>query len=167
MKKLIGIIAIVLIPSGVFSQKSIDALFEKYSGKDGFVTVSINGNLLKLAAALDDDHEKDRTLPKEISTIRILAQDDDDMKVENFYDLVIKDLDMTGYEEFMNVKKSDQDVRMLVKAQGNKFIEFLLIAGGKDNALIQIKGAMTFDEAKKFAEDAKKDHGTNIVLNKK
>ena len=46
---------------------------------------------------------------------------------------------------------------------GNKFTEFLLIAGGKDNALIQIKGSMTLDEAKKFADDAKKDHGSNIV----
>jgi hypothetical protein len=167
MKKLIGIIAIVLIPSGLFAQKSIDALFEKYSGKDGFVTVSINGSLLKWAASLDDEHDKDNTLPKEISMIRILAQDDDNIKVDNFYDLVIKDLDLTAYEEFMNVKESDQDVRMLVKTQGKMFTEFLLIAGGKDNALIQIKGAMTFDEAKKFADDAKKDHGANIVVNKK
>lgn len=63
----------------------------------------------------------------------------------------------------MQVKESDQDVRMLVRTEDNKFTEFLLIVGGKDNALIQIKGAMTFEEAKKFADDAKKDHGVNII----
>jgi DNA primase len=65
----------------------------------------------------------------------------------------------------MTVREADQDVRMLVRMEGNKFTEFLLISGGKDNALIQIKGSMTFDEAKKFAEDAKNDHGTNLVKN--
>jgi DNA-binding protein Fis len=162
MKKLLGIIALIGISALLSGQKSIDALFDKYAGKDGFTTVTINGNLLKLAATLDDDKE-DKSMPKEVTQIRILAQDDDGMKVENFYDLVIKDLDLTKYEEFMQVKESNQDVRMLVRTEDNKFTEFLLIVGGKDNALIQIKGAMTFEEAKKFADDAKKDHGANII----
>jgi hypothetical protein len=37
--------------------------------------------------------------------------------------------------------------------------------GGKDNALIQIKGSMSFEEAKKFAEDARKNHG--VTFNEK
>jgi hypothetical protein len=45
------------------------------------------------------------------------------------------------------------------------FKEFLLIVGGKDNALIQIKGNMTFKEAKEFADGAKKDHGMNLLNN--
>ena len=165
MKKIYGIIVIALFTTTIYAQKSIDALFDKYSGKDGFVTVTINGNLLKLAASLDDDEDSD--IPKEISSIRILAQDEDYKgTVENFYDLVIKDLDVSKYEEFMTVKESNQDVRMLVRMEGNKFTEFLLIVGGEDNALIQIRGNMTLDEAKKFADDAKKDHGTNLMINK-
>jgi hypothetical protein len=166
MKKYLGIIALVMFSSALNAQKSIDALFEKYAGKDGFVTVTINGNLLKLAATLDKE-DKGGSMPKDIALIRILAQDDDNMKVDNFYDLVIKDIDLSQYEEFMRVKESDQDVRMLVKTDGNLFKEFLLIAGGKDNALIQIKGSMTFEEAKKFAENAKKEHGANIMVNQK
>jgi len=166
MKKIIGFFAIVFISAGAYGQKSIDGLFAKYSGKDGFVTVSINGNLLKLAASLDDDH-KDDTMPKDITMIRILTQDDDAVKLDNFYDLVIKDIDLSQYEEFMKITESGQNVSMLVKTNGNKFTEFLLIAGGKDNALIQIKGIMTFEEAKKFSENAKKEHGANIVVNKK
>ncbi len=59
----------------------------------------------------------------------------------------------------MRVKSTDQDLRMLVRSEGNKFKEFLLITGGKDNAVIQIKGNMTYEDAKKFSDDAKKDHG--------
>jgi hypothetical protein len=163
MKKIFGIIAAVLISVSLSGQKSIDDLFAKYGGKEGFTTVTINGNLLKLASAMDND-EHDKSMPKDISIIRILTQDkESNVKADNFYDAVIKDIDLTKYEEFMRVKDADQDVRMLVRMEGNKFTEFLLISGGKDNALIQIKGSMTFDEAKKFADDAKKDHGSNIV----
>jgi len=165
MKKIIGIIAIAFLSTALFAQKSIDALFEKYGGKDGFVTVTINGNLLALAAALDEDEDSD--IPRNITSIRILAEEEEfNGKVENFHDLVIKDIDLSKYEEFMRIKESNQDVRMLVKTEGDKFSEFLLIVGGEDNALIQIKGNMTLKEAKKFADNAKVEHGTNILKNK-
>jgi len=63
----------------------------------------------------------------------------------------------------MRIKESDQDLRMLVRAQGKTFKEFLLVGGGEDNLLIQIKGEMTFKEAEKFSADAKKNHGLNII----
>lgn len=89
------------------------------------------------------------------------------MKVDNFYDMVIKDIDLNNYEEFMRVKETHQDLRMLVRADGDKFREFLLIAGGDDNALIQIKGNLTLRDAKRFSEDARKDHGTKIYADHK
>jgi hypothetical protein len=152
----------------VYGQRSIDALFDKYAGKDGFTTVTISGNLLKLARCFDnDDDPDDNSIPARLTEIRILSQEDKNLKVENFYDMVIKDLDLNLYEEFMRVKDSDQDVRMLVRTEGKKLKEFLLIAGGEDNALIQIKGDITFDEAKKISEDARKNKGVNIVADQK
>jgi hypothetical protein len=165
MKKSIGIIVLIFVSSLVNAQRTADALFEKYSGRNGFVSVTINGNLLRLAAAIDGDRDDD-ALPKNIKSIRILAQDEDmnsDHSIsENFYDLVSKDLDLTGYEEFMEVKEHDQNVKMLVRTEGNKFTEFLLIVGGHDNALIQIKGSMTMEEARKFSDDARKNHGVTF-----
>ena len=166
MKRLFLFVALTITVTFVYGQKSIDALFERYAGRDGFVTITINGNLLKLAACLENEDDEN-SIPANITEIRILAQEDDNLKVENFYDLVIKDLNLDSYEEFMRVKESDQDLRMLVRSEGNKFKEFLLIAGGEDNALIQIKGNMTYEEAKKFSHDAKKNHGLNIAANQK
>jgi len=163
MKKSIGIIAALLISVAVNGQKSIDELFSKYAGKDGFTTVTINGNLLKLASLFDKE-DSDNSMPVNISTIRILSQEgENDGKVENFYDAVVKDLDLSKYDEFMQVKEKDQELKMLVRTEGKKITEFLLISGGKDNAIIQIKGSMTLDEAKKFAEDAKKEHGSELI----
>jgi basic membrane lipoprotein Med (substrate-binding protein (PBP1-ABC) superfamily) len=166
MKKLLLLLFLTGTLTVAYGQKSIDALFDKYAGRDGFTTVTVNGNLLKLIGCFDDD-EDDDSLPANVTEIRILAQDDDSMEVENFYDQAIKGLNLNQYEEFMRVKESDQDLRMLVRAEGRKFKEFLLIAGGEDNAVIQIKGEMTFAEAKKFSNDAKKNNGLTIVADHK
>lgn len=166
MKRILVFIVLTITATFVYGQKSIDNLFDRYAGKDGFTTVTLNGSLLKLAHCFDEDDDED-SLPADITEIRILAQDDDSMIVDNFYNLVIKDIDLKSYDEFMRVKSYDQDLRMLVRSEGNKFKEFLLIAGGKDNALIQIKGNMTYAEAKKFSKDAEKNNGLNINMNHK
>ena len=166
MKKLLLFIVLTITATLSYSQKSIDDLFEKYAGKEGFTSVTIDGNLLKLAHCLGDNDD-DASLPANITEIRILAQEDKSMKVDNFYNLVINDIDLKNYDEFMRVKKSDQDLRMLVRSEGNKFREFLLIAGGTDNALIQVKGSMTYSEAKKFSKDAEKGHRLNITTDNK
>ncbi len=162
MKKLIAIIVLTITGTFVYGQKSIDNLFDKYAGKDGFTTVTVNGGLLKLAH-LFGNNDDETSIPSHVTEIRILTQEDKSLSVDNFYKIVINDIDMDKYDEFMRVKSSDQDLRMLVRSEGNAFREFLLIAGGEDNALIQIKGNLTYEDAKKISEDAKKDHGTKGV----
>ncbi len=159
MKKFILFAALITTVTIVHGQKSIDALFDRYAEKEGFTTVTINGNILKLAGIYRND---DDSFPADITEIRILAQDNDYVKVENFYDHVIKGLNLNDYEEFMRVKESDQDLRMLVRAEGNKFKEFLLVAAGEDNVLIQIKGNITFGEARKLSQNIKKNHGLDL-----
>jgi hypothetical protein len=162
MKKLSLLIVLMITATMAFGQKSIDDLFDRYAGKDGFTTVTVNGGLLKLARLLGDKDDEN-SFPLHITEIRVLAQEDKTMNVGNFYNQVIDDINLRNYEEFMRVKNSNQNLRMLVRSEGNRFKEFLLIAGGEDNALIQIKGNMTYEEAKKFSDDARKDHGTSKI----
>ncbi len=165
MKRFILIPVILTITILGYGQRSVDAIFEKYAGTEGFTTITISGDLLKLIRSLDDDnYDDERCWPEDITTIRILAQDDDVEFEGNFYDMVERELDRRDYEEFMRVKKAHQDMVMLVRVEGKKFKEFLVVAGGEDNALIQIMGNMTINEAKRFSESMKKDDGVNIVV---
>jgi len=161
MKRSLLFIAFILLLSNAKSQKSIDDLFSKYSGKDGYTSLTVSGNLLKFSSGSDENNNH---MPSNISQIRILAQEDKTGKDPGFCELISKGIDLDDYEEFMRVKESDQDFRMLVKADGRKFREFLLIAGGEDNALIQIKGEMSYDEAKRFSKDIKKSKGHIIDM---
>ncbi len=164
MKRILWMICFLALLPVVNGQRSIDALFDRYEEREGFVTLTIKGDLLKLISCFDDDL-KESSMPADITGIRILIQEDKVIKTLNFHDAVIKNLNLNDYEEFMRVKESDQDLRMLVRADGNRFKEFLLVAGGKDNFLIQIKGNMTFKEARKFSADIKNGNGVNIVKN--
>jgi hypothetical protein len=167
MKKL-SLVAVLMITFTLsYGQKSIDALFEKYAGKDGFTTVTINGSLLKLARCFDSGDDHTDKIPDGLTEIRILSQEDKSLNAGNFYNMIIKDIDLTSYEEFMRVKETNQDLRMLVRMEGRRFREFLMIAGGEDNAVIQIKGDLTFDDAKKLSEDVIKNNGMDIMSEKK
>jgi len=150
-----------------YGQKSIDNLFDKYSGKNGFTTVTINGSLLKLVKLLDADSAADSDIPAGLTEIRILSQEDKSLNVGNFYDMVIKDIDLKDYEEFMRVKEVNQDLRMLVRTEGKRLKEFLMIAGGDDNAIIQIKGDLSFEDARKVADDARKNKGVEVLATQK
>jgi hypothetical protein len=146
-----------------YTQKSIDRLFEKYSGSEGFVTLTINGDLLKLFRSSDED-EKQGCLPAKVTEIRILAQENDNPEVDNFYKNVMKEIDSSDYEEFMRVKEYHKDMIMLVRSEGGRFREFLMIAGGDDdNVIIQIKGDMTMNEARRFSGEMKKDCCTSLI----
>lgn len=156
MKRISVIMILSFLALSAFSQKSVDRLFERYSGNDGFVSVTFSGNILSLFRSEKD--ERDDHLPKNVTELRILAQDDEQMNIENFYDLARKELDTREYDEFLSVKESRQDIRMYVKADGRVIHEILLIGGGEDNFIIQLKGNITFKEAEDFSADVRKDH---------
>ncbi len=151
MKRIITITLMTLIAVSITAQSSVDKLFNKYQGRDGFVSITINGNLLKFLAESDDSDDDFLKHADKFTTIRILVQEDDEMEIENFYDMVIDEVSKSGYEEMVSVKSADEDLKILVKADGKVFKEFLLIAGGDDNALIQIKGSMTFNDVKEMS----------------
>jgi hypothetical protein len=162
MKRALGILMLSALMSVVYGQRSIDRLFDRYANNEGFVTFTISGNLLNLLK-LHDDEWKENAWPDKITEIRILVQEDKNKDIRNFYDLVRRDLDTRDYEEFMSVKETDQDLRMLVRIDGDIIKEFLLVGGGEDNFIIQAKGRITVREAEDFCCEAKKNHGRNML----
>jgi hypothetical protein len=165
MRRMIFTIAALAVTLLGCGQKSVDDLFKKYSDSEGYVTLTINGNLLKLAELFDDDEDSTdhHGRNSEITQIRILAQEEEYKGGENFFDMVKREIRGDDYEEFMRVKEKDQDLVMLVRTEGTNFREFLLVAGGEDNVIIQIKGKLTMKDARKFSADFRDDHDRNVI----
>jgi hypothetical protein len=149
MKKIIiGLIGVCLTGM-TFAQKDVvSAVFDKYAGNEGFTTVNISGDMLKLFAQAEEQR-RDTTFTSKLSEVRILALEKDcdkpatiDLRAE-----VYDKLDKSVYKEMMTVKQSDEDVIILVRESNGRIAELLIIVGGKDdNALIQVKGDMLLSE---------------------
>ena len=161
MKKLLFIVCFVGISAaGMAQNKSIDRVFDKYAGQEGFTTVYISKYMFSMFANMegieDDDLKEVQDVFGKLTGIKILAVDDKDALGEgvNFYDEIMKDLPRNEYEELMVVKDSDSDVVFLAREEDGVIVELLLIVGGKgdDNALIAITGEINLSTIAKLSE---------------
>lgn len=161
MKRVLLVSALLTVIATAYGQRSIDRLFEKYSDREGFSCITVSGNLLNIAASFEDEDD-DKDIRAKITEIRILAQKDDHFDAGNFHDIVMRDIDTRDYEEFMRVKETDQDLRVMVRSQGKKITELLLVSGGESNAIVQVRGNMSVSDARKLCDNARKKHGSII-----
>lgn len=159
MKRYLSVVFFAVLSLAVFSQRSVDKIFEQYSENDGYVTVTLKGNLLDILDC-DEGKKSDRQRPLDITEIRILTQEGGSNDALNFIKMTARDLDRKDYEEYLSVRKADQDVRMLIRQEGRLISELLLVGGGEDNFIIQVKGKFTPREAEKISRDIREDNDT-------
>lgn len=155
MKKIVFVLSLTLVSLVTLAQRDpVDALFDKYAGREGFTTVIISSKMFSLFQDLEVEDDEFNQMMSGLQSIRILATDEtsENMNI-NFYDEVMKDLNVSDYEELMVVKEKDQDVKFLIKERNGRVAELLLVAGGKggDNALISIRGDIDLKSISKLA----------------
>ncbi len=144
-------------------QSSVDNLFSMYGGRPGYVTVSINGSIIKLASALDEEDADLQKLASKVTGIRILAREDESGDTEDFYSKVYPELQRSGYEEFMLITSSDSKVAFMAKGNGKKLTDMILLVGGDDSAIIQVTGSFTMDDAKNISSGVGKSSGIEAL----
>jgi len=155
MKKITLILSFMLVSLVTMAQRdAVDALFDKYAGKEGFTTVIISSKMFSLFQDMEVEDDEFNKMMSGLQSIRILATDETMKdKTINFYDEVMKELNENDYEELMVVKEKDHDVKFLIKERNGRVTELLLVAGGKggDNALISIRGDIDLKTISKLA----------------
>jgi len=149
MKKImIGLMGLCFTGMSFAQQNIINAVFEKYNGKDGFTTVSITGDMLKLMAQAEAER-RDTTFLSRLSEIKILAveKDCDKPATIDLRSELLDKLDKSVYKEMMTVKQSDEDIVIMVKEAKGRIAELIIIVGGQDdNALIWLQGDIVLSE---------------------
>jgi len=143
MKKLILSISALCLALVVQAQiNPVDAMFEKYSEKDGFTLVSISSRMLSMFASQDTENKEAENLFSRLKSIKILSVEDSLMNKDiNFYTELSKKLDLSVYEELMIVKEGKDITRFLIQQKGEVITELLVVTGGPGgNSLISIRG---------------------------
>lgn len=152
MKRMVLTIAVIAFAASLAAQRlSADEFFSKYSDREGYTTVVINGSLLNILGTRESD-DPDNPVSK-ITSIRLVVREKDEFpSAEGFLSEIRNIIRRGRYEELMSVKNSDTDLRFMVRADRDMVKEMLLVIDGDDEAVIQIEGNLTRDEASRLFE---------------
>jgi hypothetical protein len=152
----IFILTVVLLLSQVISAQTnpIDEIFEKYSEKEGFTSIYISGKMLGMLGGMEAKSGNTDNLMLRLKSIRILTEDDSLSKTNvNFFTELSKKLDLSVYEELMVVREGQDVTKFLVRQNGDRISELLMISGGTNgNSLISIRGDMDLKEISQLSK---------------
>jgi len=160
MKKLIITILAALFLVPVIAQNT-NELFEKYNGKEGFTSVNISKELFSMMAQMNVETDEDDDAAEMIEAmgkldfIRILMLDKSETSNKEFSKFrdEISSFNLKGYTELMNVKENGDNVKIMVKKEGEIFSEWLLLIDQDDEVgFISISGNIDMETMSKFSK---------------
>lgn len=160
MKRSILLIAIYLIVSGVQAQDdAIMRFFSKYMEDDRFSRVYISPKMMQMAGGFlksegegaDKDAADLGELISKVRGIRILTADN--INGKPLYTEAMNTLSKNKYEDLMDVQDKSSNVKFMVREEGGKVKELLMITGSSESfALLSMLGDFTYQDLNILAD---------------
>jgi hypothetical protein len=132
----------ILLQAQTNTTNPIDEMFNKYSEKEGFTIVTISGKMFSMLSSMDTENNDPDNIMIRLKSIRVLSVEDSLLNEHiNFYTELSKKLTFSVYEELMVVREGPDITKFLIRPNGERISELLVITGGPGgNSLISIKG---------------------------
>ncbi len=155
--KLTKMLFVLLFSAVAFAaQAQIDAIgkyFEKYMDDEQFTTVYISGRMFSMVSNLSEEDMDDevKSLLAGLKGLRILTTEVDPQK---YYKEFRSILNTKEYEPLMVVRDQGvEEVQFLIKEEGDKIQELLLLVGGTDDfVLMSFVGDIDLSTISKLSE---------------
>jgi len=185
MRKLM--MSAVLVVMAVAAQAQGDAVtkfFNKYQNDESFSNVTISSKMFSLFTNMEVDKPEDKEVLNAISKLkglRILGKENTS-DARALYKEAFALIPKTEFEELMSVRDKDKDMKFLIKENGGKISELVMIMGGMDDFMVlslfgeidlkqvsKIGSKMNIDgldQLKRMDKDKDKDKGGNSKDNK-
>ena len=138
--RITGLTLVILIIS-VSAQAQNDAItkfFEKYASDDSFTQVTVSSKMFNLFTNMEADTPEDKELLDAISKLkglRIIAKDQA-RNARELYKEAFALIPKGDYEELMSVRDDQKDMKFLIRENGNKISELLMVMGGPDEFMV-------------------------------
>lgn len=162
MKKLIvriATIALLVFPLILNAQTcSLDKLYEKYSGEEGYTSVNISKQMFQLMMAFDVGNSEDakdvQNVINNLNGMKVLKYDarkGNQMPV--FRKEVNAILKKKNFEELMVVEEEGQKIKFMISKKGDDIVELLLIVDeGDELAVISFFGIIDLTAISKLSK---------------
>ena len=138
MKKLIVAVGLMIIVNGAFAQDAISKFFSKYQADETFSQVTVSSKMFGLFTNMEADTPEDKEVLDAISKLkglRILAKQET-RDARGLYKEAFSLIPMKEYEELMSVRDKDKDMKFLIKENGGKISELLMVMGGNEEFMV-------------------------------
>lgn len=139
MKKLVLIVVMSGLNAVAFAQYDvITKFFGKYADDESFTQVTISSKMFSLFTNMEASTAEDKEILDAISKLkglRILAKEDA-RDARALYKEAFSLIPVKEYEELMTVRDKDNDMKFLIKENGGKISELLMVMGGTDDFMI-------------------------------
>ena len=156
MKKLLISTFILAIGISVMAQPiQFDRLYYQYKGEEGVVALRIPGFVMKLAGAIGDLDQEERTLLRSLRSVTVLTIDDPQLYPGvNFTEEIHLSFTDEPYRLLMEVHDEDEDVIIAAREKNGKVRDLIVVIGGDDNVLVHVRGRMDCDLLENLADVA-------------
>lgn len=141
MKYVLSMCLIALCTATGISQKSIDALFQKYADHDHVTKINFSGSFLNNFIE-DEPKFKDSN----IKNFRLLIFEKENLMTNTDQNVVVADLKRNKYEELMHIRSKDGDVDFYVKDSNDYITDLVMMVESEDhNILLELDGKIHYD----------------------
>lgn len=138
--KTTGLTAVmVMLAAGAFAQSdAITKFFNKYATDESFTQVTVSGKMFSLFTNMEAETAEDKEVLNAISKLkglRILAKDDT-RNARELYKEAFSLIPSADYEELMSVRDDNKDMKFMIRENGGKISELLMVMGGTDEFMV-------------------------------
>jgi CII-binding regulator of phage lambda lysogenization HflD len=139
MKKIIALLIMVTVSTGVFAQgEAVSKFFAKYATDESFTTATISSKMFSLITNMDVQTPEDKEIVEAISKLKGLkvlgkenSSDARSLYKEAYGLVATKD-----YEELMSVRDKDKDMKFFIREASGKINELVMVMGGSDDFMM-------------------------------
>lgn len=153
MKKYVIILLLMLPLALTAQQKSFKLLFEKYSGREGYTTVGLSADMLRMVYSFSGE-DSDPEMTKLLNDIKGISIVVSDRMNDEFIDDLEKMIDKyTGLKTVTSINESGQVTRIFIVEKDNITTEFLMVSYGKQsNVAINIVGNVDVKQISRLSD---------------
>ncbi len=154
IKRIFFLLPLLLLGIGAFAQDdAIGKFFGKYLDDSRFTVVSVSPKMFRLLSKVQWD-----TIPADVrqtvtklQSLRILSTE---TTPQVFYKEALATIDRKEYEDLVTVRSSKDNVRFMIKENGDTIHELLMIAVDDDDfTLMSFVGDIDLDKLSRLSAD--------------
>jgi hypothetical protein len=160
MKKIISVLAVMLLVSGLSAQSLLSSSFSDYEENENFTRVSISKKMFSIMANLDPEDEDEKELIQTVSNLdglKIIVADSTENPSQLFKESMKRI--PSRFEELMTVNEKDEKIVFMIDESNGVISELIMVMKGDNEfVLLDLFGKIDLNQIASLSRKMNIDH---------